>query len=473
METPVGQPAARCCSTASPPGGPAAGGRGALPLAGRSSSCCSARRWRGGRPRRGRAPGRRASGLPAPLPALRARRAEPRHARRGGRRPRPGAARGLLRGLGGRLARGRARPDRRRRQDLPAHARPRQGPRAAAPRSRARAARQRLVLGREAVGGKSNETAAIPLLLGRLALDGALVTIDAAGTRSAIAATVLARGGDHLLALEANRPATLEEVEPFGACPPARGAGPGGRPAAGGRRDLRHHRRRPRPDRGPPPRGVPRGRLAAPGPAPPGRARLPGPRHDRHGRGRHRAWRQGRGGAPHGSARPTPPPSPARAGAPGHRGPAAPGPGRGLPRRPLAPTHRPRAREHGRGPAHGGEPVAPRPRPPRPSRTAASAPAGTPPTSRPSSGTPREPSFVRSPRSALPRRLISNVSHTHPGKPSLDPKRERAGRDDDFLPEPLAHMRWPSLQAGVAGLVPVPAWGPIRQRPCSTANTWA
>ena len=28
------------------------------------------------------------------------------------------------------------------------------------------------------------------------------------------------------------------------------------------------------------------------------------------------------------------------------------------------------------------------------------------------------------------------------------------------------------LQAGVAGLVPVPAWGPIRQRPCSTAKTW-
>src|SRR4051794_25980799 len=85
----------------------------------------------------------------------------------------------------------------------------------------ARAARQRLVLGREAVGGKSNETAAIPLVLGRLALDSALVTIDAAGTRSTVAATVLARGGDHLLALEANRPATLEEVEAFGARPPA------------------------------------------------------------------------------------------------------------------------------------------------------------------------------------------------------------------------------------------------------------
>ena len=51
------------------------------------------------------------------------------------------------------------------------------------------ASRQRLVLGQEAVGGKSNEIAAIPLLLERLALDGALVTIDAIGAQNAIAAT--------------------------------------------------------------------------------------------------------------------------------------------------------------------------------------------------------------------------------------------------------------------------------------------
>jgi hypothetical protein len=42
--------------------------------------------------------------------------------------------------------------------------------------------------------------------------------------------------------------------------------------------------------------------------------------------------------------------------------------------------------------------------------------------------------------SALPRCLTSNVSRAHPGKPSLDPKRERAGWGDDFLPELLAHM---------------------------------
>ena len=82
------------------------------------------------------------------------------------------------------------------------------------------AARQRLVLGQEAVAGKSNEIAAIPLLLERLALEGALVTIDAIGTQSAIAETILRRGGDYLLALKENRPATFADVEAFFADPP-------------------------------------------------------------------------------------------------------------------------------------------------------------------------------------------------------------------------------------------------------------
>jgi hypothetical protein len=45
------------------------------------------------------------------------------------------------------------------------------------------ASRQRLVLGQEAVSDKSDEIVAIPLLLERLALSGAPVTIDAIGTR--------------------------------------------------------------------------------------------------------------------------------------------------------------------------------------------------------------------------------------------------------------------------------------------------
>ena len=49
------------------------------------------------------------------------------------------------------------------------------------------ASRQRQVLGQEAVAGKSNEITAIPLLLERLELAGAMVTIDAIGCQTKIA----------------------------------------------------------------------------------------------------------------------------------------------------------------------------------------------------------------------------------------------------------------------------------------------
>jgi predicted transposase YbfD/YdcC len=82
------------------------------------------------------------------------------------------------------------------------------------------ATRQRLVLGQEAVAEKSNEITAIPLLLQRLELTGALVTIDAMGTRTEIAQTIIDRGGDYLLSLKENRPTTYAEVETFFANPP-------------------------------------------------------------------------------------------------------------------------------------------------------------------------------------------------------------------------------------------------------------
>ena len=67
------------------------------------------------------------------------------------------------------------------------------------------ASRQRLVLGQEATAEKSNEITAIPLLLERLALSGALVTIDAMGATARIAQAVLDRGADYLLALKSNQ----------------------------------------------------------------------------------------------------------------------------------------------------------------------------------------------------------------------------------------------------------------------------
>lgn len=83
------------------------------------------------------------------------------------------------------------------------------------------ACRQRLVLGQEAVCDKSNEITAIPLLLERLVLTGALVTIDAIGTQAKIAETIVRRGGDYLLALKANRPLLYSDVEAFFADPQA------------------------------------------------------------------------------------------------------------------------------------------------------------------------------------------------------------------------------------------------------------
>ena len=77
------------------------------------------------------------------------------------------------------------------------------------------ATRQRLVLGQEATDAKSNEITAIPLLLQRLQLTGALVTIDAMGTQTKIAEAILARGADYLLALKDNQRNLAEEVALF------------------------------------------------------------------------------------------------------------------------------------------------------------------------------------------------------------------------------------------------------------------
>jgi predicted transposase YbfD/YdcC len=70
-----------------------------------------------------------------------------------------------------------------------------------------------LVLGQVAVGGKSNEITAIPLLLRLLDLAGCLVTIDALGCQTAIAAQVVEQGGDYALALKENHPALHDEVQ--------------------------------------------------------------------------------------------------------------------------------------------------------------------------------------------------------------------------------------------------------------------
>jgi predicted transposase YbfD/YdcC len=74
------------------------------------------------------------------------------------------------------------------------------------------ATRERLVLGQEAVDEKSNETTAIPALLARLVVDGALVTIDAIACNPAIARTITDAGADWLLAVKDNQPTLRGEM---------------------------------------------------------------------------------------------------------------------------------------------------------------------------------------------------------------------------------------------------------------------
>ena len=71
---------------------------------------------------------------------------------------------------------------------------------------------QRIVLGQQACEEKSNEITAIPLLLKNLDPAGALVTIDAIGTETKIAQTIRDGGGDYVLSLKENWPATYAEV---------------------------------------------------------------------------------------------------------------------------------------------------------------------------------------------------------------------------------------------------------------------
>jgi len=75
----------------------------------------------------------------------------------------------------------------------------------------------RLVLGQEAVAGKTNELSAIPVLIDRLAegggLKGALVSIDAIATNAKIAQKIKDAGADYLLAVKANQPTLRAEIE--------------------------------------------------------------------------------------------------------------------------------------------------------------------------------------------------------------------------------------------------------------------
>jgi predicted transposase YbfD/YdcC len=76
-----------------------------------------------------------------------------------------------------------------------------------------------LVLAQRAVDGKSNKIKAIPELLGMLNLKGVIVSIDAMGTQKEIAARIIDKGGDYVLALKGNQTSLHEDAALFFADP--------------------------------------------------------------------------------------------------------------------------------------------------------------------------------------------------------------------------------------------------------------
>lgn len=71
----------------------------------------------------------------------------------------------------------------------------------------------RLTLGQVAVPEGSNEIAVIPELLRMLDLNGAIVTLDAAGCQVENAQIIREQGGDYLLAVKGNQPGLQEAVQ--------------------------------------------------------------------------------------------------------------------------------------------------------------------------------------------------------------------------------------------------------------------
>jgi predicted transposase YbfD/YdcC len=79
------------------------------------------------------------------------------------------------------------------------------------------AARQRLVMGQIAVAEKSNEIVAIPALLDMMAIEGAVVTIDAMGCQRAITKKIKDKKADYIIALKGNQRTLHEDVKLFAA----------------------------------------------------------------------------------------------------------------------------------------------------------------------------------------------------------------------------------------------------------------
>ncbi len=77
------------------------------------------------------------------------------------------------------------------------------------------ASQNHLVLGQQRVDEKSNEITAIPKLLMQLDIAGAVVTIDAMGCQTKVAADIIDRGADYMLSLKGNQGTLHDDVQLF------------------------------------------------------------------------------------------------------------------------------------------------------------------------------------------------------------------------------------------------------------------
>src|ERR1017187_2025839 len=145
------------------------------------------------------------------------------------------------------------------------------------------ASTSRLVLGQEAVDEKSNEITAIPALVERLDLEGALVSIDAMGCNPNIAQSILDAKADYLLAVKDNQPTLHADIKSyFETAPTSEVEQIETVGKDHGRIEVRTYM------------VIPRRRLVRCAALLPGRPPLPATHHHRHGRKPHRARRQNR-----------------------------------------------------------------------------------------------------------------------------------------------------------------------------------
>jgi predicted transposase YbfD/YdcC len=75
------------------------------------------------------------------------------------------------------------------------------------------ATENQLVLGQTKVADKSNEITAIPELLRLLEINGCIVTVDAIGTQTEIAQTIVDGGGDYVLSVKENQGHLFEDIQ--------------------------------------------------------------------------------------------------------------------------------------------------------------------------------------------------------------------------------------------------------------------